>query len=394
MTFDGFELPEELNMLRDGLRRFVREEIVPVTQALPADTGVIPRSEVAKLQEKAKSAGYWMLDVPEKYGGLGLPAFWRVVLMEEMAKHKFSIAGTDGPNIFGPSAPMALLEGSDYLRENYGLPVLEKGLHYFSAVSEPSGGSDPARAIRTTAVRDGDTYVLNGRKLWATYADAADFGIVYARTDKSKNRDGISAFVVDVGTPGMTITTVPVIRDQPSTEIVFEDCVIPAANRIGSEGEGFQRAQQWFLRGRLKFAAICTGVADEALRMTIDWVRQRETFGALLATRQAIQFAIADAAVEIRAARWLTWDAAWKVDQGQDARYEASIAKLYATEMAYRVVDMAMQYHGGMGMSRELPLERWLRGIRIWRIGEGASEIHRFVIARELIGPAVFGQQS
>ena len=392
MSFTGFGLPTELEMLRDGIRRFVQHEIVPVANSMPADAPHIERAEVEKLQAKAKVAGYWLLPMPAEFGGQDLSAYWMAVVTEEMAKHKFGIHGYRGPGPFGPDVPASLLSGSSHIRDNYGISALEKGHTYFSAITEPSGGSDPARAIRTTAVRKGDKYVINGRKLWATNADTAEFGIVYARTDKAAGRKGISAFVVDGGSPGMSVTPVPVIRDHYSTEIVFDNCEIPAENRIGEEGDGFGTAQKWLIAGRLYIAATCIGVAEEALRMTIEWVKQRETFGALLAERQAIQFGIADAAVEIRSARWLLWEAAWKADENKDARYEASIAKLYATEMAFRVIDMAMQFHGGMGMARDLPLERWFRGVRVWRVGEGPSEVHRFLIARQLLGPAATGK--
>lgn len=391
MSFEGFELPNELEMLRDGVRRFVQEEIKPIGDALPAEATFIPQRVLEPIQQKARDAGYWMFTVPKEYGGQGIPIFWSVVLTEEMSKHKFSIHGYEGHGPFGPSVSNSLLVNSDYIRERYGIPTLERGLVSFTAISEPSGGSDPARAIRTTATRKGDTYILTGRKMWATNADSADYGIVYARTDTTAGRAGISAFVVDAGTPGMHVTPVPVIRDHHSTEIVFEDCEIPVENLIGVEGQGFATAQKWLVAGRVQIAAVCLGIAEEALRMTIEWVKQRETFGAPLSTRQAIQFAIADAFVDIRTARWLTWDAAWKADQDMDARVEASIAKLHATEMAFRVVDMAMQFHGGLGMARDFPLERWYRGIRVWRVGEGPSEVHRYVIARDLLGPDANG---
>jgi len=195
-------------------------------------------------------------------------------------------------------------------------PTIEHGWSAFSAISEPTGGSDPARAIRTTATRDGDVYRINGHKMWTTGADKARYGIVYARTaERAAGRAGISAFIVDGGTPGMAVTTVPVLRDHWTTEVTFDDCVVPAENLVGAEGQGFGLAQEWLVRGRLRYAAQAVGVAEEAIRMAIEWARSRETFGALLATRQAVQFAIADAHIKITAARHLTWDAAWDADQ-------------------------------------------------------------------------------
>jgi len=276
--------------------------------------------------------------------------------------------------------------------ERYVRPAIDEAWETFTAISEPSGGSDPARAIRTTAVRDGDTYVLNGRKMWATNADTGRYGIVHARTDREGGRGGISAFVVEQGTPGMSVTGVPVLRDHWTTEIALDDCVIPAENLIGAEGQGFQLAQEFLVRGRLYYAAQSCGVAEEAIRMAVEWSRERETFGALLATRQAVQFAIADSLVELRAGRYLTWEAAWKDDQGENAQLEASIAKLYCTEMGYRVVDRMMQIMGGLGVSKELPLEHWFRALRVSRIVEGPSEVHRYLIARDAIGAAATGR--
>jgi acyl-CoA dehydrogenase len=175
--------------------------------------------------------------------------------------------------------------------------------------------------------------------------------------------------------------------------VTFDDCEIPIENLIGQEGQGFQLAQEWLVRGRLHYAAQAVGVAEEALRIAVEWARQRETFGALLATRQAVQFAIADARMEINAARHLTWDAAHADDHGQEARSKASIAKLYGTEMGFRVVDAMMQILGGMGMAKELPLESWFRALRVARVVEGPSEVHRYLLAREILGPAATGKR-
>jgi acyl-CoA dehydrogenase len=390
VSFSGFDLPEELEMLKAGIARFVGKEIRLVEDALPPDACAIPPEQVRELQARARMAGYWMLPVPEKFGGAGLSTWEFVVAMEEAGKHRFSMPEVGG-GAFGHTPPSSLYDGTPDQIERYLLPTVEHSLGHFSVLSEPSGGSDPARAIRTTARRVGDTYVLNGTKMWATGADTASYGIVYARTDTSAGRGGISAFIVDAGTPGMTVTPIPVIRDYGTTEITFDDCVIPAANLLGEEGGGFALGQEWLVKGRLYIAAVSVGVAAEAIRLAIEWVQQRETFGALLATRQAVQFAIADSAVELRAARWLTWEAAWQDDRDEDARYEASVAKLYATEMAFRVVDRMMQFFGGIGVARGFPLEAWFRGLRVWRIGEGASEIQRFLIARDLLGPAALG---
>lgn len=392
MPFQGFDIPDDLRTVAEVVGEFVRREIRPVEDDLPPDAQEIPEDRLAALQAKAREAGFWCFEAPKEHGGAGLSAYEAAVVLEQAVKHKLSFP-LPGAGVFGYNPPVVLYRGSPDQVERYVRPTIEEGWLSFTAISEPSGGSDPARAIRTTAVRRGDRYVLNGRKMWTTNADRARYGVVYARTDKEAGRGGISAFVVDAGTPGMTVSPVAVLRDHWTTEVTFDDCEIPAENLIGEEGQGFALAQEWLVRGRLHYAAQAVGVADEALRMAIEWAKQRETFGALLATRQAVQFAIADARVEIAAARHLTWEAAYKDDQGQDARVEASIAKLYGTEMGFRVVDAMMQILGGMGMTKDLPLEHWFRALRVGRVVEGPSEIHRYVIARDLLGAAATGKR-
>jgi acyl-CoA dehydrogenase len=390
VPFQGFDLPDELRLLSDTVAEFVREEIRPVEARLPGDARDLPDAERAALQRKARAAGFWCLEAPVEYGGGGLSVFEGVVLAEQMAKHRYSFP-LPGAGVFGVEPPVVLYRGSEQQIERYVRPTIEHAWSAFTAISEPTGGSDPARAIRTTATRDGDTYRINGHKLWTTGADHSRYGIVYARTDTTAGRRGISALIVDAGTPGMSVTSVPVLRDHWTTEVRFDDCVVPAANLVGAAGDGFALAQEWLVRGRLRYAAQAIGVAEEAVRMACEWASSRETFGALLATRQAVQFAIADATVRIAAARHLTWEAAWAADQGRDARTKASMAKLYGTETGFEVVDAMMQILGGMGVTKDLPLEHWFRGLRVARIVEGPSEIHRFVIARDLLGAAALG---
>jgi acyl-CoA dehydrogenase len=390
-VFSGFDLPDELQLLSEVLRSFVENEIAPVEATLgPADRE-IPADQLAPLQAKARAAGFWCLDAPTEHGGGGLSTFAMTVVWEHASRHRFAFP-VPGGGVFGYSPPVVLYRGSEEQIERYVRPTIDNGLRSFTAISEPTGGSDPARAIRTTAVRKGERYVLNGRKMWATNADEADYGVIYARTDTTTGRAGFSAFVVDANTPGMHVTSVPVLRNHWTTEIELDDCEIPAGNLIGQEGEGFALAQKWLVRGRLMLAAQAIGVADEAIRLATDWAKQRETFGALLATRQGVQFPLADSLTELTAARLLTWQAAWNDDQGNDARLHASMAKLYASEMGFRVIDRAIQILGGMGLAKELNLEHWFRDLRTMRIVEGPSEIHRYLIARELLGATATGK--
>ncbi len=383
VTFAGFELSDEVRMLKDNIVRFVQRDIVPAEQDLDSQGEIRPEA-MQKLQERAKSQGLWMLQLPEHLGGAGLTTFESVVTLEAAVKHRTSLPYSAA---FGRPPSNLLWDGTEYQIERYVKPIVESGIQTFTAISEPSGGSDPARAIRTTARRQGDHYVLRGEKLWVTGASNAPYGIVFART--SEGRGGISAFILDADSPGITRRNIAVIRDHGTTSLMLDDVRVPAENLIGEEGQGFQLAQKWLVAGRLSIAASCIGVAQEALRMVSDWVRQRETFGALLATRQAVQFSIADSEMELRAARYFTWDAAWDHDAGLDARVKASMAKLSATETACRVLDRCMQLFGGLGLSRELPIEGWYRAVRVWRVGEGASEIQRHLIARDILGDSV-----
>jgi acyl-CoA dehydrogenase len=391
-SFTGRAVSPELATLADTIEDFVRREIVPVESALPKEARGIPADQVALLQQKARRAGFWCLDAPEEFGGGGLSTFEMAVVVERMTKHRFSFP-MPGQGTFGQSPPNVLYRGTPEQIDRYVRPTIENGWTTFAAISEPSGGSDPARSIQTTARRTDRGWVLNGRKMWATNADHGQYGVVYARTG-GPGRSGISAFIVDSGTPGMEVTPVPVLRNHWTTEIVFDDCEVPHDALVGEPGEGFGLAQNWLVRGRLFYAAQAVGVAEEASRIAADWATNRETFGALLASRQGVQFPLADSRVEVNAARWLTWDAAWQDDEGGDAKTASSIAKLYGTEMGFRVVDRAIQILGGMGVAKEGMLEHWFRDLRISRIVEGASEVHRYLIAREMLGAAALGTGS
>jgi acyl-CoA dehydrogenase len=288
---------------------------------------------------------------------------------------------------FGADPPNAIWLGTKDQIERYGAPGIQQGKKIYFAISEASGGADPARSIRTRAVRKGDKYILNGSKMWITGAEGADWGIVFARTGEQGDRGGITAFIVKGNPEGMSLKPIPVIRSYAPYEITFKDVEIPVEDRLGEEGQGFAICEKWLIEGRIPYAAGTIGVAQAALQIAIDWAKQRETFRSKLADKQAIQWMVADSEMELRAARLLTWQAAWIADLGRgDLKIASSIAKVTATETAGRVVDRAIQILGGLGVSQELPLERWYRELRIKRIGEGPSEVHRMVLARHLWG--------
>ncbi|MBI4562109.1 MAG: acyl-CoA dehydrogenase family protein [Candidatus Rokubacteria bacterium] len=290
-----------------------------------------------------------------------------------------------GCGLFGRYPPPVIYAGTREQIEKYAVPTLRDGLHTFYAITEPSGGSDPAGAIQSYGVKRGDHWILNGSKVFISHAHEAEWGVVFVRTDRSRGRAGISCFIMDKGTPGFRANPIRTIRTVAiPCEVVLEDCRVPAANLIGEEGRGLDLCLDLLTRLRFPYSACNLGVAVAAQRLAIAHAKQRQTFGVPLSQRQAIQWMLADAEVELRAARWLIWEGAWKADRGEDARVEASVAKLYSSEVLARVVDAAVQIHGGYGVSKEFPLERWYREARVRRIGEGPSEVHRMVIARAL----------
>ena len=382
----AWELPPELKLLRSTVADFVRKEILPEETKLDSEAYKLPPDVLERVQGVARDAGLWCVESPEEYGGGGLSLLAQCVVAEEAAQCRMGAYVPAGA-AFGWDPPNVIFQASEEMIERYAVPTIERGEKTFVAISEPSGGADPGRAIRTTAKRDGDHYIVNGSKTWITGADASRWGVVFARTGGA-GRKGVTAFIMETDTPGFTMQPIPVIRPLYPQELFFEDVRVPVENRIGAEGQGFAVVEDWLVHGRVPYAAGTIGVATAALKLAIEYARDRETFGKKLATRQAIQWMIADSEIELRAARLLTYQAAWKADLGQDFKMDASIAKVYATETSGRVVDRCIQVLGGMGVAKELPFERWYRELRIKRIGEGPSEVHRMVVARNLLGAA------
>lgn len=381
------ELSAEQAMIVESVRRFVKQEIVPLEDDLDPDADELPEEEAKRLADQVREMGFYGLDIPEEFGGPGIDLVTRTLMAIEMSQHR---AGLYAPcyGVFGGAGLAQLYEATEDQKKRYLYPTLRGEKWGFFALTEPSGGSDPARAIQTRARRDGGDWIINGSKLYISGADKADFGIVFARTGESKGRDAITCFIVDTDSPGFHVRrVVHTLRNAHyATELQFEDVRVPASNVLGEVNKGFAIASDRLVRQRIPYAAGCLGVAIKAQEMSIAWAKERETFGAPLATRQAIQWMIVDNEIDIRSARWLTLDAASKCDRGEPFQTEAAMAKLVATEAAGRVVDRAIQIHGGAGVTKDLPLERWYRELRIRRIGEGASEIQRLVMARNLIG--------
>jgi acyl-CoA dehydrogenase len=272
-------------------------------------------------------------------------------------------------------------------RERYLAPYVQKGTVSAIGISEPGAGGDPAM-MTTRAVRSGDDWIINGRKIWITRAADADFTILMAVTDKAKGaRGGISAFLVDKGTPGFNVLRkIPMLGGQFTYEVALEDCRVPHANLLGTEGQGFAPMQVRLSTRRLQMASWSIGMAERALQMMLEYAPQRITFGEPLSQRQSVQWWITDAATRIKAARLMTYETAWKLDQGADVRTDVSMVKAYATEMAYEVLDHAMQLYGAMGVTKELPLSLMQAQMRTMRIYDGPTEVHKWVVARNLLG--------
>jgi acyl-CoA dehydrogenase len=380
-------LPEELLQIRDTTRRFMQKDVKAAEDQVPHDAFELPEHLLKPLQDKAKTMGLWAVRAPVEYGGGGLSLLATAVIAEETARCRMG-AYIPACGATGSNPPAPLLLGTREQIERFAVPAIRDGKKAFVAISEASGGSDPARSIRTRAVLKGDHYVLNGAKMWITGAASASWGLVFARTGEQGQRGGITCFIVDGKPKGMSCREIPVIRSWSPYEVVFEDVEIPVEQRLGEEGQGFALCEKWLVEGRLPYAAGTIGVAQAALQIAIDWAREREVFRSKLAEKQAIQWMIADSEMELRAARLLVFEAARRGDAGLAFKTEASIAKVVATETAGRVVDRCIQILGGMGVSKEMPLERWYRELRIKRIGEGPSEVHRMVLAREMFNAA------
>ncbi len=375
----------EQQLIIDNVRRLIREEIRPLEADLDPDACSLPPAEDKRLVGMVKEMGLYQMDIPAEYGGPGVDIITQTMVAEETSQHR---AGLYAPayGVFGSGPPGQLYGGSKYLKERYLYPSMRGEKHGFFGLSEPSGGSDPARAIQTRAVRDGDSWVINGGKLWNSGADTADYGIVYIRTDPSPGRRGITAFVVDTDTPGFEVRRlVQVLRAHYTTELTFTDMRVPHENILGEEGDGFALANDQLSHNRIPYASACLGVAINAHEIAVDWAKQRVTFGEPLANRQAVQWMLVDNELDIRSGRWAALDAAGRAQRGEPFRFEASMAKILCSEGAGRTVDRSMQIMGGLGMSTDLPMERWYRELRIRRVGEGPNEVQRIVMARDIL---------
>ncbi len=382
-----YTLSDEQQLIVDTVRRFVTEEIVPLEADLDPDAGALHPEDHERLVAMTKEMGFYGYDIPEEFGGPGLDVTTRALMAMEMSQHR---AGLYNPcyGTFGGAGLAQLFEATEEQKEEYLYPTLRGEKRGCFALTEPSGGSDPARAIQTRGHQDGGEWILNGSKLYISGADKADYALVFARTSDDPGRNGVTAFIVDTDTPGFNVRrVVHTLRSTHyATEISFDEMRVPADKILGEVNRGFAIANDRLSRQRIPYSAGCLGVAIKAQEMAVAWVKEREVFGERLAEKQSVQWMLVDNEIDIRHARWCILEAAQRADRDERFRTEAAMAKLVATEASGRVVDRAMQVHGGLGMTKDLPLERWYRELRIRRVGEGPSEVQRLIMAREILG--------
>lgn len=377
-----FSLSDEERAVRDTARDFLRKEVMPMeSEVLRRERAGQPgllADELEDLQHKAKSFGFWGLSTPEEYGGMNLPAVMQALIAQELGR-------TFVPFKFGGEADNILYYANDEQRKEYLLPTISGARHSCFAITEPGAGSDAAN-IRLSAVQDGDDWILNGEKTFITGGNEADFAIVVAVNDKElgPRRGGTTAFLVDRAM-GWTSEPIRTMGEGGPAALVFDQVRVPSRNILGEIGQGFGLGMKWIGKGRYLIPASALGTAERALQMAIDQANTRVTFGKPIGENQAIAWMIADSETELEAARWLVMRAAWTVDQGADPRHSSSMAKLYGANMVNRVIDRVMQIHGGMGYTRELPIERWYRQVRLYRIYEGTDEMQRLILSRDLL---------
>lgn len=375
-----FKLTEEQEAFRDMVRKFVEKELKPRASEIDKK-GEFPWDIVRKMGK----LGLMGMTVPKEYGGAGIDRISYMLALEEIARVCGSTAITiEAHNSLGVGHVYE--RGTDEQRRKY-LPMLTNGKNIAAwALTEPNAGSDAA-SIQTTAVLEGNEWIINGTKQFITGGHIASVITVMAKTDKTKGTKGISAFIVEKGTPGLKYGVEEDklgLRGSVTSELVFENCRAPKENLLGELGMGFLGAMDILDRGRTAIGAMAVGIAQGALGESISYAKQREQFGKPLAKFQAIQWMIADMATEIEASRLLVLRAAFLEDMGKKFTKEASMAKLFASEMATKTARKAIQIHGGYGYMRDFPLERFFRDAKLCEIGEGTSEIQRMVIARQL----------
>ena len=404
-----FRLPPELEALKLNIRQIVRNECIPLEETYlktPPGTysgdgkgsptglaedhwqfGDLPLEEWERLERISKETGIFAMHVPTEYGGGGMGALGHVVLDEEVQRSIVHLPVAYVPvMMYGSATPEQL--------EKYLLPCVRGEKGYAFGQTEPQAGSDPGGMMQTRAVRDGDDWIINGTKMFISGAASADFILLQAVTDEEKRqRGGITMFIIDKGTPGVSFAPIRVWISPDVTRQYFvylDNVRVPRTNVLGEVGGGFALGQKWLAhQDRLLRGSLALGIMTRSLEMAIDWAKRRVTFGRPIADRQAIQWMLVDIYIDIMALRGLTWWTAWRSDQGEDVRVECSMVKYCGSEWGWRSIDKVVQIFGGVGETLDMPMPHWYHILRHTRIGGGTSEVHKFVMARALLGGRV-----
>jgi acyl-CoA dehydrogenase len=386
-----FSIPDEYQELLRSFRSFLEREVAPVEERyrpLLQEGEFTPEMKEAGLALRRTSArlGFYAAHMPESVGGWGLSNLGYTLLVEEGGKSglRFASFVLGPPNPEGPTP--ILMELPEHLHPKYVEPLVRAETTMCFALTEPEAGSD-AQAIRTTARLESGAWILNGRKHFITNGAHADVALVFAVTDPDRRADGgITALLVERDAPGFLVgrTQRTIAGDTNQAELIFEDCRVPAENVVGQVGFGFQSAMRFLNGGRAYIGALCVGIADHLVRICVEYAKERHAFGKPIGRYQAVQWMLADSALEVHAARLMAYHLAWLVDRGEYPIKESSMVKLNNTEMVNRVADRAVQIYGGMGLLAEGPVEQIFRWVRMLRIVEGTSEIQRLIIARSL----------
>jgi acyl-CoA dehydrogenase len=373
-----FQIDEETGMILKTVRRFREAELRPLESEF-LQKGKLSLENRLKLEQKGRELGLWALDVPEEYGGSGLNELTMCMITKEIWKSPVMFE-------FGGMIEPSLYYCNNQQKEKYFYPVLNGEKRSCYAFTEPNAGSDLA-GLKTSATKKGNNWVLNGYKTFISKVDRADFCIVFASTDPKLGAKGISVFLVDKDTPGFSIVrSIETMGDDwEPYELSFEDCEIPEENLLGELNNGWEIANYQLTHGRLRIAAKCLAIAEHSIELALKWAKERTTFGKPIGERQGIQWMLADSEVQIQASELLIQKAAWLYDQKKNIRNEAFVAKLFASEAAQDVTDRAVQIFGGTGYTKDVAVQSYYRQARVWRIGHGTTEIHRWMIARNML---------
>ncbi len=377
-----FSHSDELEAIRSTIREFAEKEIRPHVMEWDEDQ-IFPRDILDKLAE----LGFLGILIPSEFGGVGLGYQEYATIIEELSR----VDGSIGISLAAHNSLCTghiFMAGTDEQRDRFVRPLASGEKLGAWSLTEPGAGSD-AGGTRTVAKRDGNDWILNGQKTFTTHGTYGDICVAMAMTDRDKGHDGISAFIIEKGTPGFHAGKKENklgLRASDTSTVIFEDCRLPGTNLLGEEGSGFRDSMRVLDGGRISIAALAVGMAQGAYEAALSYSKEREQFGKPISSFQAIQFKLADMATEIDAARLLMYRAAWMKDQGMKTTLESSMAKLYAGEVSVRVANECVQIHGGYGYIKDYPAEKFYRDVKLCTIGEGTSEIQRIVIARELLG--------